>query len=91
MTDKLEAKANAGKQAASLMAQEPIRKAFKDLEAEYIRMMVQTDVDNVRQRDVFHTALKVLGDVGRHLSMMIGNGKIAQAALDKLVRQQAKR
>ena len=71
MTDKLETQASAGRQAKSLMEQEPIRKAFTDLEAEYIQAWSGTSLNDMNARERLWSAVQILGDVKRHLSQML--------------------
>lgn len=89
MTDKLQAQVNLGAKAELFLHNEPVQKAFKDLEAEYIRAWAQSLPGAVQERENLWRALQILGDVKQQLGTMISGGRIAQREID-MTAQKAK-
>ena len=88
MTDKLQSQIDQARKAEALREQETLRLAFRNLEADYLKAWGATHPNDTAGRERLWSAVQILGDVQRHLSLMISAGKIAQSELDKLIRMQ---
>ncbi len=84
MNDKLNAAINRRAQAETLLRNDLLQSAFKNLEADYLKAWGATTTTETEAREVLWRAVQILGDVQKQLHTMIADGKIAQAEINRL-------
>jgi len=70
--------------AKALIEDDLLRESFKALEEQYFKAWVNTTEVETQARENYWRAINMLGDVAKHLSAIIADGKIAQAEINKL-------
>jgi hypothetical protein len=82
--DKTQLAISRGARAKALLGDDLLTEAFTTLEAEYLKAWRATGVKQMEERERFWQAIQLLGLVRDHLGFVVGDGKIAQAELDRL-------
>ena len=59
-------------------------KAIAQLKEEYITLWLNSEPDDVRAREIFHAAVKLIPEVERHLRILVEKGKITKANLSRI-------
>lgn len=77
-------------QEAKRLVEHPLlREAFANLKLNYFEMFSRCSPEDIHGRDnVFHAA-RVLSEVEQHLRVVLSEGQIAQAQLDKIAARKA--
>jgi len=78
-------------EAQRLMAHPMIREAFANLRLDYFEAFSRVSPENVHGRDQIYHANRVLADVEQHLRIVMTEGKVSQAQMDKVANRQAGR
>ena len=73
----------AGK-AKALLENELLKEAFSTLEAGYLKAWRETSARDVEAREAYFRAVNQLAKVQEHLQMVVQNGSVAQADLNRL-------
>jgi hypothetical protein len=84
MEDKIQLAISRGARAKALLSDDLLSEAFTTLEAEYLKAWRATGVKQTEERERFWQAIQLLGLVRDQLSYVVGDGKIAQAELERL-------
>lgn len=87
---KLAQDAARGTRAKFLLDNDLLADAFKGLEDAYTAAWRATKIDDVNGREKLFLAINIVGKVRDHLSVIVSNGKIAQAEL-KAIAETAER
>jgi hypothetical protein len=78
-------------EAQRLLEHPLLREAFANLKLDYFEAFTQCDPANVHGRDnIFHSA-RVLESVQQHLRVIMQDGKVTQAQMDKVAARSAGR
>lgn len=84
--DKRQEAINRGKRAALLLQDDLLTGAFEELEASYIKALLETHVRDNDARERLYVAVHVARKVKDHLHKCLADGKIAQREIDDLNR-----
>lgn len=71
-------------EARRLMEHPLMREAFENLRLNYFEAWCNTPADKVNERDVVFHAARVLSDVESHLRIVVSQGRIERAQIDKM-------
>src|ERR1700753_1710331 len=89
--DKL-AKAKGRKiQAEGLLGSDMLNEAFAELERAYVQAWRETPHDNVTGREKLYLAVNVIGKVKEHLTKVVNDGKMAEAELARLAKDEERK
>src|SRR5690349_15370711 len=87
MTDDALLKARTeGYRAKALLEDETLQAAFAEIKRTYAEKLLSTSVQQSAEREILYQAHRLVGEVENHLSMVLNNGKIAEAELNHLIR-----
>jgi hypothetical protein len=89
--DKLRNATIRASRAQALIDDPLLKEAFETLDAAYIKAWRDSDARDDDGRQRLWQALQVLGKVRGHLASVVNNGKLAQAEIDKLVADEARK
>ena len=82
--DKTQLAISRGARAKALLGDDLYCESFYTLETEYLKAWRETGPKQMQERELLWQAIQVLGKVRDHLKVVVDNGKIAQAELDRL-------
>ena len=85
--DKLLKARSDGSRALTILNDEMIQEAFAALKQSYTEKLFNTTIDQVGGREKLYMAVRVVDEVARHLQSIADNGKIADAELNRLIRE----
>jgi hypothetical protein len=88
--DKTQAAISRGARAKAILTDELFAGSLLALEDAYIKAWRETGVRDTDARERLWQAVQVVGKVRDHLSLMVGDGRLAQAELDALIAAQPK-
>jgi hypothetical protein len=71
-------------EARRLLEHPLIREALANLRLNYFEAWVATPPDKVNERDAVYHAARVLNDVEAHLRIIVSQGRIERAQIDKM-------
>jgi hypothetical protein len=71
-------------EARRLLEHPLIREALANLRLNYFEAWVATPPDKVNERDAVYHAARVLSDVEAHLRIIVSQGRIERAQIDKM-------
>jgi hypothetical protein len=79
-----EQKVGRADEAKRLIEHPILREAFANLKANYFEAWVNTPPEKVNERDAVYHAARVLNDVETHLRIVMSQGRIERAHIDKM-------
>lgn len=79
-----EQKASRAEDARRLLEHPLLREAFANLRANYFEAWCNTPPEKVNERDTVYHAARVLADVESHLRVIITQGRLEKAHIDKM-------
>lgn len=71
-------------EAKRLLEHPLLREAFANLRLNYFEAWVATPPDKINDRDTVYHAARVLSDVEAHLRIVMSQGRIERAQIDKM-------
>ena len=81
---KLQRDVDQASRADRLLNDDLLKKAFAELKDQYTKTLLNTTEDQGAARERMYLAYRVVGEVERHLTNIVNNGKVAKAELDQL-------
>jgi hypothetical protein len=81
---KLQRDVDLASRADRLLNDDLLRQAFAELKDQYTKTLLNTTEDQGAARERMYLAYRVVGEVERHLTNIISNGKVSKAELDQL-------
>ena len=93
MSDKSKLQQAAGKavRAQELLENDLLAEAFKELEDNYTAAWRASTIDDINGREKLFLAINIVGKVRDHLTVVVTNGKLAQAELKELAQTAERR
>src|ERR1700754_3534381 len=88
---KLHAASAKAARARNLLDNDLLTEAFKGLEDSYAAAWRATTIDDVSGREKLFLAANIVGKVRDHLTLIVTNGKLAQAELKELAQTAERR
>lgn len=79
-----EQKISRADEAKRLLEHPLLREAFANLHANYFEAWVNCPPDKVNERDMIFHASRVLSDVQAHLRVVVSQGRLEKAHIDKM-------
>lgn len=79
-----EQKISRADEAKRLLEHPLLREAFANLRANYFEAWVNSPADKVNERDAVFHAARVLSDVEAHLRIVVSQGRLEKAHIDKM-------
>lgn len=76
-------------EAQRLLQHPMLREAFANLKLDYFEAFTQVPPENVHGRDQVYHAARVIDQVEQHLRVVMSEGKVSQAQMDKIANRAA--
>ena len=76
--------AQRGREAEELLENPMLAEAFDKIEASYMDEWRQSKLADIEERERLWLAIQVLGEVKRHLRVVVENGVIAKRDIDRI-------
>jgi hypothetical protein len=83
--DKLHSEITRAAKAEALLRDELLIEIIADLEAEYIKALFLTHIDDKQARETLFLAVNAVRKIPSHLHSIVSNGKLANAELKLLI------
>lgn len=83
--DRLHSDITRASHAEALLKDELLIEIIADLEAEYIKALFLTHIDDKQARETLFLAVNAVRKIPSHLHSIVSNGKIANAELKELI------
>jgi len=84
--DRTERDAMRGRRAEQLLGDELVTEIFDTMRTEYLKAWENSQARDTEGRERLWQAVQIVGKVRSHLQAMVGDGKIAQADIERMAR-----